>query len=112
METRLFPGTVDEFRVAEGPSPTPAERAGIGPSPAIEDWEGVGSQDDPDNVAPLAVYLCTDAAPNINGFVFGVRRGSIYLYSNPAVERTIHKWGRFTMGEMDVLVPKMIGSGF
>ena len=112
VETRLFPGTVDEFRVVEGPSPTPNERAGIGPSPAIEDWEGVGSQDDPDNVAPLAVYLSTYAAPNINGFVFGVRRGSIYLYSNPAVERTIHKWGRFTMGEMDVLVPKMIGSGF
>ena len=112
VETRLFPGTVDEFRVAQGPSPTPDERAGIGPSPAIEEWEGVGSQDDPDNVAPLAVYLCSEAAPNINGFVFGVRRGSIYLYSNPEVERTLHKWGRFTMSEMDVLVPKMIGTGF
>ncbi|MCH8186785.1 MAG: SDR family NAD(P)-dependent oxidoreductase [Chloroflexi bacterium] len=112
VETRLFPGTVDEFRVAQGPSPTPDERAGIGPSPAVQDWEGEGAQDDAENVAPLAVYLSTYAAPNINGFVFGVRRGSIYLYSNPAIERTLHKWGRFTMDEMDVLVPKMIGSGF
>ena len=112
VETRLFPGTVDEFRVAQGPSPTPDERAGIGQSPAVQDWEGEGAQDDAENVAPLAVYLSTYAAPNINGFVFGVRRGSIYLYSNPAIERTVDKWGRFTMDEMDVLVPKMIGSGF
>ena len=112
VETRLFPGTVDEFRVAQGPSPTPDERAGIGPSPAIGEWEGPGYPDDPDNVAPLAVYLCTYASPNINGRVFGVRRGGVFLYSEPKIERTIHKWGQFTMDEMDVLVPKMIGAGF
>ena len=112
VETRLFPGTVDEFRVAQEPKPTPNERAGIGPSPAITQWEGPGLPDDPENVAPLAVYLCTYASPNINGYVFGVRGGSIFLYSNPAIERSIHKWGRFAMDEMDVLVPKMIGSGF
>ena len=112
VETRLFPGTVDEFRIVEGPSPTPAERAGIGPSPALEEWEGPGSPDDPENVAPLAVYLCTYASPNINGYVFGVRRGSIFLYSNPEIERSVHKWGRFTLDEMDVLVPKMLSPGF
>ena len=38
----------------------------------------------PENVAPLAVYLCTERfAENINCNVFGVRGGSIYLYSNP-----------------------------
>ena len=112
VDTRLFPGTVDEFRVAQGPEPTPDQRAGIGPSPAVGEWDGPGGGDDPENVAPLAVYLCTYASPNINGYVFGVRRGSIFLYSNPAIEKSIHKWGRFTMDEMDVLVPKIIGSGF
>lgn len=112
VETRLFPGTVDEYRVVQGIDPTPEERAGIGPSPAVDAWSGPGHADDPDNVAPLAVYLCTYASPNINCNVFGVRRGSIFLYSNPAIERTIHKWGRFSMDEMDLLVPKMIGSGF
>lgn len=112
VETRLFPGTVDEYRVAKGPEPTPGQRAGIGPSPAMAEWEGPGHPDDPENVAPLAVYLSTYASPNINGFIFGVRRGSIFLYSNPEVERAIHKWGTFTMDEMDVLVPKMIGTGF
>ena len=112
VETRLFPGTVDEYRIAQGPEPTPAQRAGIGPSPAVDDWDGPGSPDDPENVAPLAVYLSTYASPNINGFVFGVRGGSIFLYSNPSIERTLNKWGQFTMDEMDVLVPKMLGTGF
>mgnify|MGYP000117838720 CR=1 FL=1 len=78
----MFPGTVDEYRVASAPGPTRDERAGIGPSPVLSQWEGPGSPDDPDNVAPLAVYLCTYASPNINGYVFGVPGGSIYLYSN------------------------------
>ena len=112
VETRLFPGSVEEVRVAKGAEPTPDQRAGIGPSPAIESWEGPGSADDPENVAPLAVYLCTYASPNVNGRVFGVRRGSIFLYSNPEIERSINKWGWFTMQEMDVLVPKMFGAGF
>lgn len=112
VETRLFPGTVDEYRIAEGIHPTPAERAGIGAPPPISEWEGPGIPDDPDNVAPLAVYLCTYAAPNVNCNVFGVRGGSIYLYSNPSIEKALHKWGTFTMDEMDVLVPKMFGKGF
>ena len=58
------------------------------------------------------MYLSTYASPDVNGYVFGVRGGSIYLYSNPAVERSILKWGNFNMEEMDVLVPKMIGTGF
>jgi NAD(P)-dependent dehydrogenase (short-subunit alcohol dehydrogenase family) len=111
VETRQFPGTVDQYRVAEGPHPTPAERAGIGTDPAIRGWEGPGHPDDPENVAPLAVYLCTYASPHINGYVFGVRGGSIYQYTNPQVEKSIEKWGTFTMEEMDILVPKMIGAG-
>ena len=112
VETRLFPGTVDEFRIVQGSEPTPDQRAGIGPSPALDEWNGPGYPDDPENVAPMAVYLCTYASPNINGCVFGVRRGSIFLYSEPSIEKSIHKWGRFTMDEMDLLVPKMIGTGF
>ena len=111
VETRQFPGTVDEYRVAAGQGPTRDQRAGIGPSPAIAHWTGPGHPDDPDNVAPVVVYLCTDAAPNINSYCFGVRRGSIFLYANPEVDKAIHKTGRFTMDELDVLVPQLIGPG-
>jgi NAD(P)-dependent dehydrogenase (short-subunit alcohol dehydrogenase family) len=112
VETRLFPGSVEEYRVASADGPTRDERAGIFTPGGVGDWEGPGWPDDPENVAPLAVYLCTYASPNINCNVFGVRGGSIYLYSNPKVERAVQKWGNFTMDEMDVLFPKMIGSGF
>ena len=111
-ETRLFPGAVDQHRAPEMSGPSRDERAGIGPSPEIPSWSGGGSPDDPENVAPLAVYLCTEAAPNINGYVLGVRGGSLYVYSNPDIENVVNKWGNFTMEEMDVLFPKMMGYGF
>ena len=111
-ETRLFPGAVDQHRVPEISGPSRDERAGIGPSPEIPSWAGEGSPDDAENVAPLAVYLCTEAAPNINGYVLGVRGGSLYVYSNPDIENVVNKWGNFTMEEMDVLFPKMMGYGF
>jgi NAD(P)-dependent dehydrogenase (short-subunit alcohol dehydrogenase family) len=112
VETRLFPGSVEEYRVAAVDSPTRDERAGIFTPAGVGGWEGPGLPDDPENVAPLAVYLCTYASPHINCNVFGVRGGSIYLYSQPRVERAVQKWGNFTMDEMDVLFPKMIGAGF
>jgi len=110
--TRLFPGLVEEQRIAAAPGPTRDERAGIGPTPPIMRWEGDIYPDHPDNVAPLVVYLSTDASPHVNGHVFGIRAGSIYLYSLPTTEKIINKWGNFTMDEMDVLFPKMIGKGF
>lgn len=74
-------------------------------------WQNEGSPADPENVAPLAVLLCTDALPNVNGQVFGVRGGSVWLYSEPSIERSIHKWGAFTLDEMDGLVPGLTGAG-
>jgi len=111
-ETRLFAGSVEEKRLPKVQGPTRDERAGIGQSPEIPNWVGLGYPDHPDNVAPLAVYLCTYASPNINGYVLGVRGGSLYVYSNPEIEKIINKWGNFTMEDMDVLFPKIIGTGF
>ena len=111
-DTRLFPGAVEEYRVARAEGPTRDERAGIFSPANVGEWEGPGWADDPENVAPLAVYLCSKAPNNINCNVFGVRGGSVYLYSNPKIERSVHKYGNFSMDEMDVLFPKMIGSGF
>ena len=86
--TRLFPSSPDEA--------------------GDDRWEGPGAPNDPNNVAPLAVLLCTEAVPNVNGYVFGVRAGSIYLYSNPSIGRSVHKWGAFTLDELDRLVPASI----
>lgn len=108
--TRLFPGTPDEYRRLrdmEGPD----DIARLTPVPLATDWEGPGSPDDPENVAPIVVWLCTDAAPNVNSYCWGVRGGDIYVYKNPAATRSIHKWGNFTVEELQELVPRTLGFG-
>ena len=78
------------------------------PNPATQ-WEDTGHADDAESVAPLAVFLLSEAAGNLNGQVFGVRGGDIYLYSNPAIDRQIVSYGRrFTMDEMDDLMPRTL----
>ena len=67
------------------------------------------SRDGIENTAALAVMLCTEAAPNANGYVFGADGGRIYVYSNPEIERSIHKWGKYTMDDMDALAPGLFG---
>ena len=105
-KTRLFPGSVEMYRPTG--HPTPDERAGLGIPQPRDNWSGSGSPDDAGNAAPLVVYLCTEAAPNANGYIFGVRAGDIYLYSNPEEERSIYQSGLFSMDELDDLVPRII----
>jgi len=45
----------------------------------------------PEKIAPLAVYLGSDAADGITGQVFGVRNNEIYLFNQPRAIRTIHR---------------------
>jgi NAD(P)-dependent dehydrogenase (short-subunit alcohol dehydrogenase family) len=65
---------------------------------------------DPANNAPKAVYLCTEAAGNITGQVVGVSGWQATLYSPRHVTRSIHKNGRWTLDELDELVPISIGA--
>lgn len=110
-DTRLFAASADAYRRSRG-QVDPEEVANLPPPPAVGRWQEAGSPWDPENVAPLIAFLCTDAGADINGQVLGVRGGDVYLYSNPAIERSIHTWGRrFTLDELDVLGPRSIGFG-
>ena len=64
---------------------------------------------DPDDVAPFAVYLATDAAADINGQTFMVRGGVISLLNYPAPVRTITKHGRWSPEEIAALFPSTFG---
>lgn len=62
-----------------------------------------------EDVAPMVVYLTTDAAKNINGQTFLVRGGVISLLNYPAPARTITKLTRWTPDEIAAIFPSTFG---
>ena len=45
----------------------------------------------PDKNAPMAVFLSSDAAKDVNGQVFGTRMNEIFLFSSPRPIRIVHR---------------------
>ena len=45
----------------------------------------------PEKIAPLAVFLCSDAAGGITGQILSVRNNEIYLFNQPRPVKTIHR---------------------
>jgi len=66
----------------------------------------------PEFIAPIVVYLCTDAAANINGLSFRAAGGTVGIYSAPELIKIIHKDHRkgdkWTLDELEELVPKVL----
>ncbi|MGA8959259.1 MAG: SDR family NAD(P)-dependent oxidoreductase [Pseudolabrys sp.] len=54
----------------------------------------------PEKIAPLAVYLCTEAAIGITGQIFSVRNNEIYLFNQPRPIKTIHRAKGWTPEEL------------
>ena len=56
----------------------------------------------PENVSPFVVWLCTDAAANVNGRTFLVWGNEIGMYNEPRVEASIFANGpSWTLDELD-----------
>lgn len=110
-KTRLNSGTVSTYMSSELMTSNSDDKAGIGISDPSLEWNP-SIEDGTENVASLAVCLSTEYLPNVNGYVFGVNGGSIYVYSNPSPDKKIYKAGVFNMEEMDQLVPKTFGLGY
>jgi NAD(P)-dependent dehydrogenase (short-subunit alcohol dehydrogenase family) len=49
-----------------------------------------------DKVAPLVVWLCADAAAEVSGQIFCVRKNEIFLFAPPRPVRTMHRAGGWT----------------
>jgi len=49
-----------------------------------------------DQIAPLAVFLASDAAADVTGQIFGARGNEIYLYNQPRPIRTLHRGDGWT----------------
>ena len=46
---------------------------------------------EPAKIAPMAVFLASDAAHEVNAQVFGVRANEIFLFSQPRPRRSVHR---------------------
>ena len=66
---------------------------------------------DPENNAPKAVYLCTEAGGSITGQVIATGGWPMSLYSPRHVVKSIHKNGRWTLDELDDLIPISLAAG-
>ena len=77
-------------------------RAGMQPSTAAST---APTMREPEYVAPMAVWLCTDAAWDVNGKIFHVQGGTIGLASEETPVRSVNKDGMWTVDELASLVP-------
>ena len=66
---------------------------------------------DPDNNAPKIVYLCTEAGGSLTGQVLGTGGWAMSLYSPRHVVKSIDKSRRWTLDELEELIPISLGAG-
>lgn len=65
----------------------------------------------PEMVAPMAAYLASDDAWNINGYIFPVAGGSVSVNHHPTAVRTIWKSEMWTVEELIDIVPNDLMAG-
>ena len=61
----------------------------------------LGEISSPEQVAVLVVWLCTDAAAQVNGRTFQVGNGEIGLYSEPEIIRSVFESTRWDLDGLD-----------
>lgn len=72
-----------------------------------------GSFPEPESIAPLIVYLASDAAAQVSGSVFHIKGGNIGLYSEPEIKKSMEKAsGWWTVDELMTQMPKVILEGY
>ncbi|MFC1947727.1 SDR family NAD(P)-dependent oxidoreductase [Chloroflexota bacterium] len=84
----------------------------------IAAWRGKANSTDqiselevnqPEDIAALVVYLCSEKADNINGCIFEVWRGHVGVFADPPpVEQVLWKNGRWTPEELAETMPQTI----
>lgn len=81
--------------------------ATMGVSRAADNADGVR----PEMVSPFVVWLCTDAATEVNGCSFAVAGDRVSLLSEPAPVATIRSDGGWTLDALDRIAPEELVPG-
>jgi NAD(P)-dependent dehydrogenase (short-subunit alcohol dehydrogenase family) len=81
-------------------------------------WRGMREEDQknttdlPEDIAPLVVFLGSEAADDINGRIFEVWHGHVGIFTEPpTVQESIVKKDRWTLEELVKLVPQKLTKG-
>jgi NAD(P)-dependent dehydrogenase (short-subunit alcohol dehydrogenase family) len=109
----ISPGAATRM-TATIPSNTAQLRARAGTAPLVREApraSSVPEMREPEYVAPMTVFLATDAAWNVNGKIFYVAGGRISLAHEEAPMRQISKNGMWSIDELRELVPSQLMYG-
>jgi hypothetical protein len=62
-------------------------------------------------IAPFAVWLCTDAAANVNGHTFEVHGETVSRVAEPALARSVVRDGGWDLDSLDAIAPASLVDG-
>jgi hypothetical protein len=62
-------------------------------------------------VSPFVVWLCTDAARDVNGYTFEVHGDTINRVAEPVPERTVYREGGWDLDSLDAVAPGNLVDG-
>ncbi len=84
----------------------------MGAEPGVESRPDFDpAQFPPSKISPMVVWLCTDAAANVNGRTFHVSGDDVGLLSEPEPERVIHQSGGWDLDGLDSAAPAALTAG-
>jgi NAD(P)-dependent dehydrogenase (short-subunit alcohol dehydrogenase family) len=66
----------------------------------------------PEKIAPLAVYLASDAATGVSGQILSVRNNEIFLFNQPRPIKTIHSADGWTPQKLDAQLKDAFSGSF